>query len=31
VKLKVHQGYVLFITCVPDKVAINQKGKKLKK
>jgi len=30
VKLKVHQGFVLCISCVSDKVAINQKGKKSK-
>jgi len=29
-KLKVHQGFVLSTNCVPEKVAINQKGKKEK-
>jgi len=27
VKLKVHQGFVLCTSCVPERVGINQKGK----
>ena len=30
VKLKVHQGFVLCTSCVPDEVAINQKGRNKK-
>jgi len=29
-KLKVHQGFVLCTSCVSEKVAINEKGKKSK-